>query len=472
MKFAAWTRRCGESVAWAALTISLCAFVSTGAHAEAAGTEPLYPIYENGKWGLINSSGDVILEPRFDQVGRGARWVPETWDSVRPPDVVLIDMTLTNGSPVTDPVIPVRLDGSFALATRDGEMVLLPDYQDVDPGFGDGLLQVTFDGKRGFIDESGDLVIAPRWDAAFPFRHGHAFVRLDGRWGIIDRNGDYVLDPRFDQFRFGSADLFAVRVGMDWGVVDHTGQTVVPLRFDEIKTTPMGPLMPVHDDGRIFYVQLDGKGTVAFEFVCPRKKHRKESRALGFFNKPLAIVICGSKYGLIDETGSFVVEPEWDDIKHFELGRAVVVRNNRQGLIDEAGRLVIEPQKNLRLYCCTEGLVGFWRDGAEGFFDLDGNTLFEMEVDRVEWISEGLIVVRYEGKDGYVDRHGSWVITPRFHKAHAFNGPLAVVQQPITRSTKELGYVNREGKIVYKTAVGGFDFPAYLVNPEGLGNLK
>ena len=134
--------------------------------------------------------------------------------------------------------------------------------------------------------------------------------------------------------------------------------------------------------------------------------------------------------------------------------------------------MVIEPQKNLRLYCCSEGLVGFWRDGVEGFLDLDGNVLFEMEAERVEWISGGLIVVRYEGRDGYVDRGGAWIIAPQFHKAHAFNRPLAVVQQPVSRSTKEFGYLNKEGKVVYRTVVGGFDYPEHLVNPRGLGNRE
>lgn len=457
--------------AWIVRIVALFAFVSTAAHAEATGPEPLYPIYENGKWGLIDSSGAVVLAPRFDQIGRGSRWIPETWDAVNPPDQVLIDMTFTNGSPVTDRVIPVRVNGSFALATRDGDIIALEDHDTIDAGFRDGLLKVTDEGKSGFLDESGKVAIPPQWDAAFPFRNGYAFVQRQGRWGVIDRSGEYVVTPRWDQFRFNNADLFAVRVGDDWGVVDYKGEVVIPPRAGEIKTTPMGPLMPFHVDGRIFYVRPDGRGTVAFEFLCPRKKHRARSRALGFFNQPVALVVCGDKWGLIDETGSFVVEPVWDDIRHFEAGRAVVIRKNQQGLIDDTGRLVIEPEKDLRLYCCKEGLVGFWRNGVEGFFDLDGNTLFEMEADAVRWISEGLIVVRDEGKDGYVDRNGRWVIPPRFHKAGAFNGPLAVVQQPVSRTTKEFGYVNRQGEVVYKTRVSGFEYPEHLVVPRGLEYL-
>ncbi len=52
------------AVIWA---VSICPPL---AQDEAPTPEPLFPIWENGYWGLINAAGKVVLEPRFDKVGQ------------------------------------------------------------------------------------------------------------------------------------------------------------------------------------------------------------------------------------------------------------------------------------------------------------------------------------------------------------------------------------------------------------------
>jgi hypothetical protein len=455
---------CISLSARAALTCLLSAILAVGTCGESSEAEPLYPIYKDGKWGLIDQTGGIVLAPRYDQI---AGWIPETWDAANPPGQVLVLMTLEKGRPIRDKVIPVRLAGKSALATRYGKLIELDDY-DLAGGFSGGLLRVKIEGKSGFLNESGDLVIPAVWDDASPMRDGYAFVKKDERWGVIDRHGDVVVEPSWEEMPFRHTELAKVRIGSKWGVVDRAGNTIVPVRFDDIYPTPMGPLLPVIDEGRTLYVHLDGEGTVAFEFRCPKARHQSKSRALGFFNHRAAIVNCGDKYGLIDESGKFILEPEWDNIKNFDTGRSVVERRGKQGLIDESGHFIVEPQKDLRLYCCFEGTVGYWRNGAEGFLDLDGNEILSIDADSVGWVSEGLIVARRHNKDGYVDLQGRWVIAPRFHDASPFNGPLAVVRQPISSKLMEIGYINKQGEVVYKTTLGGFLHYGTVIDPRGL----
>jgi WG containing repeat len=52
-------------------------------------------------------------------------------------------------------------------------------------------LVVSVGGKRGFIDESGKLVINPQWDAAYPFNEGLALVCV----GECD--GDHLIGRRY-----------------------------------------------------------------------------------------------------------------------------------------------------------------------------------------------------------------------------------------------------------------------------------
>ena len=38
--------------------------------------EPLYPMFENGLWGPIDTTGKVVLPPTFQQIGRGESGYP------------------------------------------------------------------------------------------------------------------------------------------------------------------------------------------------------------------------------------------------------------------------------------------------------------------------------------------------------------------------------------------------------------
>jgi hypothetical protein len=48
-------------------------------------------------------------------------------------------------------------------------------------------------GKWGLIDESGNEIIALKYDEAVPFYHGLAAVCLNGKWGYIDESGKQVI---------------------------------------------------------------------------------------------------------------------------------------------------------------------------------------------------------------------------------------------------------------------------------------
>ena len=440
-------------------------------HALGDDDEPLYPIFENGLWGLIDASGNVVLAPKFEQIGRGGyTWIPETWDSANPPGQVLIHMTLTKGTPVTDRVIPVRFRSRFALAKRTGEILIHGKYQEMAGGFSEGLLMVKSGSRFGYVDEEGELVIPARWEQARIFRGGYAFVMAEGRWGIIDRTGNVVVEPRWDQVEY-TREWTPVRQGKDWGVVDLAGKVVIPVQYDEIRASPMGPLVPVHDNGRILYLRPDGAGTVAFEFQCTKKKHRKKMRALGFFGNRAALVVCGERYGVIDESGKFVLEPEWEVIQNFRGGIALVRHKGKKGLINESGKFIVELEKGLDLWDVAEEEIGFSRGGEHGFFNRDGRVLrtFKVDADHFGFFQEGLAVARKGVKDGYIDKSGSWVIEPRFHKAEPFHGPLAVVAQPVSTALVEIGYIDRESEAVYKITLGGFIWPEHLVNPSGIG---
>ncbi len=49
--------------------------------------------------------------------------------------------------------------------------------------------------KWGFVDKTGNVVIAPQFDEALDFGYGLARVRISTQWAYIDESGKFVWGP-------------------------------------------------------------------------------------------------------------------------------------------------------------------------------------------------------------------------------------------------------------------------------------
>jgi hypothetical protein len=140
------------------------------------------------------------------------------------------------------------------------------------------------DGKVGYIDKSGELVV--------PFIYGWASCFSEGL-GAVNIGRDAAL-----YFPFGGK----------WGYIDKTGQVVVPFVYD-----------------------YAGKFINGFAMV---------GIGLELYKDKLGPIPGGGKWGFIDKTGKEILPfiYEWVDyFKGFQNGYAEVRLNNKRGYIDKQG---------------------------------------------------------------------------------------------------------------------------------------
>ena len=142
-----------------------------------------------------------------------------------------------------------------------------------------------------------------------------------------------------------------------------------------------------------------------------------------------------------------------------------VVEENEKRLIDINDKLI----KSLNYQFVAffkEGLAGVEADGKDGYIDKEGKEVVSPKYDKARDFSEGLAGVadgmyRYE-KYGYIDKEGKEVVSPKYEEAYDFREGLARVE-----ADGKWGYIDKEGKEVlspkYEDA-GGFS--------EGLAAVK
>lgn len=82
----------------------------------------------------------------------------------------------------------------------------------------------------------GDIVSGERFDDAKLFvDKGYAAVKKDGKWGFVNTDGNLVIQPAYDDARSFSNDLAAVKIGDKWGFINPEGALVIEATFDDAK---------------------------------------------------------------------------------------------------------------------------------------------------------------------------------------------------------------------------------------------
>jgi hypothetical protein len=168
----------------------------------------------SGKWGYRDETGKVVVAPRFHTV---YEFSPEG----------IAGAYGDEG--------PVFIDKTGRVLARALDHDNGPDY------FVAGRARIVKDGKVGFIDKQGRVVIEPRYEFATQFCRARAAVcagckerregeitRMEGgRWGYIDWHGRPAIPQRFESATGFSEDGEAhVTEGGRRRVIDPSGRVL------------------------------------------------------------------------------------------------------------------------------------------------------------------------------------------------------------------------------------------------------
>lgn len=162
--------------------------------------------------------------------------------------------------------------GAFQEVFVDTNARLIPELQTTYNNLGDvvnGLITYFDNGKYGFIDTKGKVVIKPEFDTVIAFSEGLAAVcvgRYDettgvhgkGQYGFIDKTGKWVIKPQpmtCYSFHNGYA---RVEINGKYGFINTAGTLVIPAEYDEAKDFFRG-LAYVKKDGHWQYLNTQGK---------------------------------------------------------------------------------------------------------------------------------------------------------------------------------------------------------------------
>ncbi len=426
-----------------------------------------YTIYDNGKWGVINSNGEIVINANYDEM----IVIPDNTKAVF---LCSYDMNYENNTYKTkainakekevikgydtveaisnynkkqnmwyeNNVLKVKKENKYGLCNMSGKEILPCEYENIEPikGIQNSLL-ISKEGKYGLCDNAGSIIIEPKYKKIDKiqedYQNGYIVIDENDKYGIIGIDKSVVLKCDYEEIKpVIGANLFVVKDNGKYIAINQEGQTILEDKFDDVEEIN-GDNIIARKDNKVGILDISGETKVKFEY--------EEIKIAGEYY----IAKKNDKYGIIDANGEEKIAYEAIDINYYTSGKFFVVdyleNNNIQskvidtnfetkltGIVTEVNeakgyfRLYEESgykyynfkfeEKSALSILTTNTLFLSKKNGKYGFIDKQGNVVVDyIYDDATEQNSSGYAGVKKDGLWGSIDSKGKVAIEPEYN---------------------------------------------------------
>lgn len=237
------------------------------------------------KWGIIDTTGAYIWEPKYDDI------LPES-----------------------DDVYRVKLDGTLYLLDIEENQIPFEIRNFPEHLFEEERNQdfetIIIEEKYGIKNKDGKIIIPPCYDYVCYDEHEEIFlIRKGHKWGIAGKNGEILIKPIYDISRFNEG-LAAIKIKGKWGFVNNKGEIVIPAKFDSADDYKNGVSL-IKLNGKFGYIDKDGKYVIKPLFDNIGTRIENGYLRVAVSEKEGSYI---DRWGLMDTNGKYILSPTFEYI--------------------------------------------------------------------------------------------------------------------------------------------------------------
>lgn len=149
-----------------------------------------FPVYTNEKWGVIDSSGNIIINPEYDEY----IVIP---DNSKGLFICTINVDYANNTYETK----VLNEKNEELFTNYDLVEPIENYDESNNlWYATSILRVSQDGKYGIIDTNGTQLVACQYDSITALKgvDNSLLTEVDGKYGILDNVGSVIIENQYE----------------------------------------------------------------------------------------------------------------------------------------------------------------------------------------------------------------------------------------------------------------------------------
>ena len=377
-----------------------------------------FTAYNNGKWGVINSNGDSIIEPAYDEM----IVIPNSKKDVF---LCLYDVNYSDGTYKTKAInskneqlftsytsveplsnynsnketwyettaLKVQKDGKYGLINIDGNEILSCIYDKVDTikGIKNSIL-IQKDGLYGVVNATGNIIIEPQYSdiqgLTDEYTNGYIVKNSENSYGVIGVNKEQILDCKYSDIKhvYGN-DMYVVKENGKWKIISKDGTTNTEISYDDVTYINSNcRIIKNKDKYGISGIDKTEKVKAEYQDCLVGTKNNDEKSYL--IDRNLQLKLQGTNLTVYEGYIRLNIDNQYKfyNLKFEEKSNRDVFSNNtlysakndgKYGLVNKDGTLVVQYQYDDIIEQNEYGFVAVCKDGKWGVIDQYGNTVIE-----------------------------------------------------------------------------------------------
>lgn len=425
--------------------------------------QSFYTVYTNSKWGVIDGTGKIIIEPTFEEM----IIIP---DNTKPVFLCQYNVNEQEGSYQTkvlnekkeeiikdydlvEPIeqidewnnvsylkntLRVKKQGKYGLVDSNGKTLLAYEYDSIVPLKGvENSLVTEKEGKKGLVDNAGSIIIPNEYKEIKPltnqYENGYIVITEENKVGVIGYDKKVALDAIYEDIRAVCENSsYVIKQEGTWKLVDKE-QSFLEGKFDDITSI---------NGENVVFVKSGNYGVIT---KSGEEKIPAEYQSLQYAFSDYYIAQKDGKYGIINLQKEVCLEFAYTNITYHKIGDFIEVSKEdyTSDLLDrdlqvkvsgilsevnqEKGYLKIRVADQYEYYnfkfekkeakdvLTTNTLFLSKKDGKYGYVNKEGivvvNYIYD---DATEQNKFGFVGVKQNGKWGCLSSKGEVVIEPTY----------------------------------------------------------
>ncbi|MBL4655093.1 MAG: WG repeat-containing protein, partial [Bacteroidia bacterium] len=331
------------------------------------------------------------------------------------------------------------------------------------------LLPVRVDGKWGYIDTTGSVIIKPKFDKAQFFTNDdYAVISKDGLVGIIDLKGTMILEPYYEDLKIIDENRIGFRKDSLWGMIDKSGKMIMPLLFNDINkieenhyTVRLGNKYGIIDnmgkvlvkpyyDGVIpfsnsFFISVSGNFKGLHNFNGQQLLSTECEEIISVFDDYIMYKVNGL-WGCINIDGQILVEPKWITYKALNKHFIKLLKNGKWSLYCTASQKLISDTLHQNFYHFNQDYVQYFYENRFGILDKNGDNVLQPLYYEIAPTSIHLFKTKTMGGWGLVKKGDIRVVSNEYDEIGDFYSNVTKVSQ-----NEFYGLINSRGSVLAAT---------------------
>lgn len=283
-------------------------------------------VTQNGKCGVINDEGGVVIPIIYDYINYKGRKKAEV---IKDNKFGIIDLAGNTVLPIKYGVIK-KMEGIVETDDKTEKWSAFVGQEKIPPIYGDAMI-MQLNGKYGVVNSRGIELIPFKYDM-IDFFKGIFIVNSRKKIGVIDINNNQIFPIIYDEIISQQKEgLLLAKEKKLWGVLSITGNEVIPPKYTKINL--VGKKLIVKLDDKYGVIDINNRQIIPTIYDEIIHDHTED----------LFLVKDDKHWGILDSNGAEIIPLKYEKMDDcFSCHRLAVSHDSKWGFVNEKGVEVIK----------------------------------------------------------------------------------------------------------------------------------